>query len=33
MPEVIFASNGQASGYLAVPESGRGPATIVLQEW
>lgn len=34
MPEVEFESNGgTAPGYLAVPESGRGPATIVLQEW
>lgn len=34
MPNVDFPSNGSsASGYLAVPESGAGPATIVLQEW
>jgi carboxymethylenebutenolidase len=34
MPEVEFESNGgTAPGYLAVPESGRGLATIVLQEW
>jgi carboxymethylenebutenolidase len=34
MPEVEFESNGAtAPGYLAVPESGRGLATIVLQEW
>jgi carboxymethylenebutenolidase len=34
MPEVEFESNGgTARGYLAVPESGRGPATVVLQEW
>jgi len=34
MPEVEFAANGgTAPGYLAVPESGSGPATIVLQEW
>jgi carboxymethylenebutenolidase len=34
MPEVEFESNGgTAPGYLAVPESGSGPATIVLQEW
>ena len=31
---VTFASNGgTCSGYLAVPESGRGPAVIVIQEW
>jgi carboxymethylenebutenolidase len=34
MPQVEFESNGgTAPGYLAVPESGSGPATIVLQEW
>jgi len=34
MPEVEFAANGgTAPGYLAVPQSGSGPATIVLQEW
>jgi carboxymethylenebutenolidase len=34
MPDVEFPANGAtAPGYLAVPESGRGPATIVLQEW
>ena len=34
MPEVEFESNGSnAPGYLAVPEGGRGPATVVLQEW
>ena len=34
MPEVEFESNGGTGpGYLAVPESGRGLATIVLQEW
>jgi carboxymethylenebutenolidase len=34
MPEVEFESNGAtAPGYLAVPESGRGPTTVVLQEW
>ena len=34
MPEVEFESNGgTAPGYLAVPDSGSGPATIVLQEW
>jgi carboxymethylenebutenolidase len=31
---VDFPSNGHsASGYLAVPESGSGPAVIVIQEW
>lgn len=31
---VEFASNGgTAGGYLAVPESGRGPGVLVLQEW
>src|SRR5947207_10007689 len=34
MPEVEFESNGGTGpGYLAGPESGRGLATIVLQEW
>jgi carboxymethylenebutenolidase len=34
MPEVEFESNGgSAPGYLAVPEGGRGLATVVLQEW
>jgi carboxymethylenebutenolidase len=34
MPEVEFQANGgTAPGYLAVPESGSGPGTIVLQEW
>ncbi len=34
MPDVEFQANGgTAPGYLAVPESGSGPATIVLQEW
>lgn len=34
MPDVEFSANGgTAPGYLAVPESGRGPATILLQEW
>ncbi len=27
------ANGGTASGYLALPPSGRGPAVIVLQEW
>jgi carboxymethylenebutenolidase len=31
---VSFASNGlDARGHLAVPEAGRGPGIIVLQEW
>ena len=31
---VSFASNGgTTSGYLATPESGRGPAVVVIQEW
>jgi len=31
---VTFPSNGgTAHGYLAVPESGRGPGLIVIQEW
>jgi carboxymethylenebutenolidase len=31
---VEFPSNGDmASGYLAVPSSGRGPGVLVLQEW
>ena len=31
---VDFASNGtDASGYLALPESGSGPGLIVVQEW
>jgi carboxymethylenebutenolidase len=34
MPDVQFEANGgTANGYLAVPTSGSGPATIVLQEW
>lgn len=34
MPDVEFPANGgTAPGYLAVPDSGGGPATIVLQEW
>ena len=34
MPDVEFQSNGgTAPGYLASPESGSGPGTIVLQEW
>ena len=31
---VTFVSNGgTCTGYLALPESGRGPAVIVIQEW
>lgn len=31
---VTFPSNGRtAHGYLAVPESGTGPALVVIQEW
>lgn len=31
---VTFPSNsGQAHGYLATPESGRGPGLVVIQEW
>src|ERR1700726_3826538 len=34
MPDIEFpTSAGAAPGYLAVPASERGPATIVLQEW
>jgi carboxymethylenebutenolidase len=34
MPEVTFEANGgTAPGYLSVPESGGGPAVVVLQEW
>ena len=34
MPNVEFEANGgAATGYLAVPESGRGPGVVVLQEW
>src|SRR5919108_2553003 len=34
MPEVEFEANGgTATGYLAEPESGRGPGVVVLQEW
>jgi len=34
MPDVEFSSNGaSAKGYLATPQAGSGPATIVLQEW
>jgi carboxymethylenebutenolidase len=34
MPDIEFkTSAGSAPGYLAGPDSGTGPATIVLQEW
>ena len=34
MPEVEFQANGStATGYLAEPESGKGPGVVVLQEW
>src|SRR5687768_13398523 len=34
MPDVEFQANGgSAPGYLAEPESGKGPGVIVLQEW
>jgi carboxymethylenebutenolidase len=34
MPDLEFpTSAGAAPGYLAVPATGHGPATIVLQEW
>ena len=34
MPDVEFATSAEAvPGYLASPADGRGPATIVLQEW
>jgi carboxymethylenebutenolidase len=34
MAQVEFQANGSsASGYLAEPASGRGPAVVVLQEW
>ena len=34
MPDVEFQSNGDtATGYLAEPESGKGPGVVVLQEW
>jgi carboxymethylenebutenolidase len=34
MPDVEFqTSAGTKPGYLAVPAAGKGPATIVLQEW
>lgn len=34
MPDVEFPANGgTAPGYLAEPESGRGPGVVILQEW
>ena len=34
MPDVEFQANGgTAPGYLALPESGKGPGLVVLQEW
>lgn len=34
MPDITYPLNGhEAPGYLAVPDSGSGPATILLQEW
>ncbi len=34
MPEIEFPANGStATGYLAEPEGGRGPAVVVMQEW
>jgi carboxymethylenebutenolidase len=34
LQNVTFPSNGStAHGYLAVPESGRGPGVVVIQEW
>ncbi len=34
MPDIEFpTSAGSAPGYLAIPEGGHGPATIVMQEW
>jgi carboxymethylenebutenolidase len=34
LQNVTFASNGgEAHGYLALPEAGRGPGLIVIQEW
>jgi carboxymethylenebutenolidase len=34
MPDIEFpTSAGSTPGYLAVPPAGRGPATILLQEW
>ena len=34
LQNVTFASNGStAHGYLSLPESGRGPGVVVIQEW
>jgi carboxymethylenebutenolidase len=34
VPDVEFQANGgTANGYLAEPESGKGPGLVVLQEW
>jgi carboxymethylenebutenolidase len=34
LQNVTFASNGStAHGYLALPDSGRGPGVVVIQEW
>ena len=34
LQNVTFPSNGStAHGYLALPESGRGPGVVVIQEW
>ena len=34
MSDIEFQANGgTAPGYLAVPESGKGPGVVVLQEW
>jgi carboxymethylenebutenolidase len=34
LQNVTFASNGStAHGYIALPESGRGPGVVVIQEW
>ena len=34
LQNVTFPSNGNtAHGYLALPESGRGPGVVVIQEW
>jgi carboxymethylenebutenolidase len=34
LPDITYPRNGhEAPGYLAVPDSGSGPAAIVLQEW
>lgn len=33
MGEMATVGSGNLNGYLAVPESGRGPGVIVIQEW